>query len=345
MHIILTICSANYLAHAKTLGQSLIEHNPDFRFVIGLVDRIPPGFDPSSLRPFELLPVEELGIAALPEMVRKYNLVELNTAVKPFYIERLYRQEPTAEAVIYLDPDIVVYSSLQPLIRKLKDFNLIVTPHSCTFDDSPTNIYYETGMLSTGVYNLGFIATARSETTFSFLKWWQKRLENYCYYKPESGLFVDQLWVTLSPLYFPGVYVEKDPGYNMCYWNHFERCLSQREGRWFVNGKHELVFYHFSSYDPGKPDSVTKRVYSRTASFADRPDLKPIYDDYRSRLLANGYDSMMRFPFLLGRSPDESKHSVIPAVKNNIRAVLRTLPPPCKTVLKRAAQFTLNTLK
>ena len=85
--------------------------------------------------------------------------------------------------------------------------------------------------------------------------------------------------MSLAPLYFD-VYVEKNPGYNMCYWNHFERRLSQVNGRLFVNGEHDLVFYHFSSYSPDQPDRITARSKSRTASFTERPDLKPLYEDY-----------------------------------------------------------------
>src|SRR5438477_2789941 len=101
MTTVFTLCSANYLAHAKTLGQSLAEHNPECRFIIGLVDRLPNEVEPSFWHPFELLPVEEVGIENFSELVQKYDLVELNTAVKPFYMERIYRRDPSVDAVIY----------------------------------------------------------------------------------------------------------------------------------------------------------------------------------------------------------------------------------------------------
>src|ERR1700732_3216661 len=72
MITVLTLCSANYLAHAKTLGDSLAEHHPDFHFVIGLVDRVPKELTPSFWHPYELIPVEELGIPAFWEMVQRY---------------------------------------------------------------------------------------------------------------------------------------------------------------------------------------------------------------------------------------------------------------------------------
>ena len=345
MTVVFTLCSANYLAHARTLGDSLKEHNPDYDFVIGLVDRLPKGLHPSFWHPYEVLPVEEIGIPAFWEMVQRFDKIELNTSVKPFYMEHIYQRNPSVEKVLYLDPDILVFGSFQALEEKLRRYNIVVTPHSCTFDDTPTNIYYETGMLSTGIYNLGFLATARSDTTFAFVKWWQTRLQDQCYYDPGSGLFVDQLWVTLAPLYFPGVYVEKDPGYNMCYWNHFERQLSRQDGRYIVNGKHDLMFYHFSSFSPARPEVITTRVKSRTMSFSERPDLKPIYGDYCSRLLRAGYTSVSSLPWLIPRKPPRSELTVKTATKYGVRVILRSLPIGFQALLKRLAEITTNALK
>ena len=75
MTTVLTICSANYLAHARTLGDSVRAHNPDFHFVIGLVDRMPDGLEAGYLEPFEVIPVERLNLPQLGEMVKKYNVV------------------------------------------------------------------------------------------------------------------------------------------------------------------------------------------------------------------------------------------------------------------------------
>lgn len=345
MITVFTLCSANYLAHAKALGDSLMEHNPGYHFVIGLVDRLPKDLQASFWHPYELVPVEELGIPAFWDMVQNYDVVELNTAAKPFYMEHLYRRDPAVEAVIYLDPDILVCANFKPLAEKLRNYNIVVTPHSCTFDNTPTNIYYERGMLTGGVYNLGFIATSRSETTCAFLDWWQKRLRDNCYLQQGSGAFVDQLWVALAPLYFPGVHVEKDPGYNMCYWNHFERRLSRQDGRYIVNGKHDLMFYHFSSYDPMKPEAIASRTNSLTSSFSERPDLKPIYDDYRSRLLRAGYTSVSSLPYSIPRKPPESELTVKRTMKYGVRVLLRSLPRGFQALLKRLAQVATNALK
>lgn len=344
MITVFTLCSTNYLAHARTLGDSLATHNPDYHFVIGLVDRLPPRVRPEFWQPYELIPVEDLGIDDFAEMVARYDVVELNTAVKPFYIDYLYRRDPSVDAVIYLDPDILIYSSLSALDETLRTHSIVVTPHSCTYDDSETSIYYEQGMLSTGVYNLGFLATSRSENTNALVGWWQRRLKEHCYYTPGTGIFVDQLWMSLTPLYFD-VYVEKNPGYNMCYWNHFERSVSWIDGRPLVNGKYDLVFYHFSSYDPDRPDRITARPKSKIASFAERSDLRPLYDDYRCRLMASGYDSVKSVKYALRRYPPKSKLTLKTAYMQGMRKILHALPFSLQWALRRGAQFTLNSFK
>jgi hypothetical protein len=343
MIVVFTLCSANYLAQAKTLADSVLEHNPEYHVIIGLVDRVPENLSASYWQPYELIPVENLMIPGLQEMVDKYDIVELNTAVKPFYIEYLYQRNAQAEAVIYLDPDILVLSDLSPVLDKLHSNNIIITPHSCTFDDSSTNVYYELSMLRTGIYNLGFLATARSETTFFFLKWWQARLREHCYYRPGSGIFVDQLWVTLAPLYFPGVHVEKNPGCNMCYWNHFERRLTIRDGRYIVNGEHQLLFYHFSSYDPRQRDQMSTRKKSLVMTFDERPDLKPLFDMYTNRLLARDYMSIRSFKYSLPKRPAKSPPMTPKAaVRGGVRIVLRALPQVAQRRLKQFAEFTLE---
>jgi hypothetical protein len=341
MTTVLTICSANYLAHAAVLGDSVREHNPDCHFVIGLVDRIPKELAPAYLRNFEVIPVEHLALPEFDQMLRKYNVVELNTAVKPFYIQFLYERDQNVDVVIYLDPDTRNYGSFGSLLATLNTHNIVLTPHSCTYDNSAVNIHYEKVMLWAGVYNLGFIGTSRSDEVAAFLNWWQIRVKDHCFYRPGiAGSFFDQLWMGLVPLYFSGAYVETDPGYNMCYWNHFERRLSLRNGRYVVNGHHHLIFFHFSGYKPEQPDVSVTRVTEPISSFSERPDLRPIYDDYRSRLIARLYPSIKTIPWYFA-PPAESirKQQVKRAIKRVVEYCIGALPAAVKTRLNRLAQF------
>ena len=342
MTLVFTICSSNYLAQAKVLGDSLAESNPDCRFVIGLVDSLPTEVDFQSWMPHEVIPVANIGISEFDEMSVKYNIVELNTAVKPFYMEYFYEQDAAVDHVFYIDPDIMVLGSFSPLIEKLKSHNMIVTPHSCTYDDSEVNISYEWAMLRAGIYNLGFLATSRSAETSAFLKWWQIRLREHCYYLAQPGLFVDQIWVTLAQLYFKGFYVEKNPGYNMSYWNLFERELSFDGGKYKVNKSEVLVFYHFSSYNPDCPDRMISRDSGEIiATFTERPDLRPLFDDYQQRLIKAGIEDVRHIKCVYGRKPavvekvDENPSKL--KLKKLLGALLCLLPQKLRAMIARVA--------
>ncbi len=45
MTIAFTICSNNYLAHAKTVGDSYLKYHPNNKFIIGLVDKLQDEYD------------------------------------------------------------------------------------------------------------------------------------------------------------------------------------------------------------------------------------------------------------------------------------------------------------
>lgn len=329
MNIILTICSANYLAHARTLGDSILNHNPDVRIVIGLVDVLSPEVDMTGFERFEILDVAN----ALPEgvfsnLLTKYYLIELNTAVKPFLMDYLYKRDPLVDTVSYLDPDIRVYSSLVPLFKKVKEKGIIVTPHGCTYDDSPENIAGELSMLAVGLYNLGFIATARSDETADFLRWWMVRLKDHCTYREDvPGTFFDQNWVMLAGLYFKKFYVEKNLGYNIAWWNLFERDVSKKGEEYFVNDEYRLIFLHYSGYKPEKPDMILARS-NNPISFSGHPEIKPLFDDYKRSLIENKYNEFKELKWYY-QSIKEKRGSTIKissVLKRMILIFFKTIP-------------------
>jgi len=70
-----------------------------------LVDRVQAGL-PYDVDPrVQVIPLEDLGLDALPTLVQKYNIIELNTAVKPDAFFHLFRLTG-ATKILYLDPDI-----------------------------------------------------------------------------------------------------------------------------------------------------------------------------------------------------------------------------------------------
>lgn len=293
--IAFTLCSNNYLAQAKTLGESLRKTNPDIHFVIGLVDKRHAEIDYSSFDPFELISFEELGFSEFDGMISRYNIVEFNTAVKPFFIDYLFHAHSGC-TLFYVDPDIEVYQSFDELTKIINNgHDFIITPHLVYQPLQRSK--FEMLILNVGIFNLGFFGIKDTENGRSFVAWWKDRLTDYCKIDFQNGLFVDQLWVNFLPVFYSNVYILRDPGYNMGYWNFSERRLTKKVDGYYVNEEHRLVFFHFSSFDPLQPDKLCKHL---NYSFERRADLLPLYQSYTAKLLEKGFAKLSRVERMLG---------------------------------------------
>lgn len=302
---VFTLCSMNYLAQARVLGDSLLRWNPGIRFVIGLVDRLETrraGLIPGE---WEVLEVEQLGIDSFDDMCRRYDILELNTAVKPFYFRHLLKSG-RVERVIYLDPDIMVFDSLRPIEEALRNAFLVLTPHVLAPlpGEPPIGSFIvggrrvsERAFLANGIYNLGFAAVARSSASIQCLDWWKERTRLSCLNRPGQGMYVDQLWMNLAPVFFDGVHVLRHPGCNVAYWNLHERSLTVTGESYRVNEVAPLIFFHFSAYDPRQPDRICRWFSELT--LAHRPDLAPLFETYHKALLAAGHETLRNIPCAL----------------------------------------------
>lgn len=319
MKLAFTLCSNNYLGQAKALGDSLLLHNPDMKFVVGLVDRINPAIDYSFLDSFEVIQVEDIRINDFKEMCNRYDIVELNTAVKPFYF--LYLIEKfKPECVYYFDPDIVIFDSLQILHDELANSDIILTPHvlhhsndkllndsqnsySMSFERSFAEnfIYWELHAMRFGLYNLGFIGLSGVNESIKFLEWWKYRTDNYGDCDPDNSLFVDQLWVNFAPILFDNVKILKHYGLNVAHWNIHERDVSKRNGKFWINDKDPLIFFHYSSFSPKRPGMLSK--YDQELGIVISPEVADIIDLYHVMLVKNKFDELVKISCLLDLKP------------------------------------------
>jgi glycosyltransferase involved in cell wall biosynthesis len=291
-----TIVAKNYLAQARVLMESVRLWNPELLRIVVLVDQIEGYFDPDK-EPFEVLLSEDLNIPKSKWFHFKYTVLELSTAVKPYVVEFLF-QRYDLDKVIYLDPDIKLYASLQPLLDTLDEASVVLTPHLTDpiEDDLQPS---ELDILRTGTYNLGFIGLSSGPETHRFLRWWQNKLYDLCLVDPPRGLFVDQRWMDLAPGLFDGVTIIREPGYNVAYWNLGSRHIDRLEDGWTVNGE-PLYFFHFSGFDPRDPE-VFSRHQNRFRLCGLDLNTQEVVLSYRDELLSRGFDTCKAWPYAYGR--------------------------------------------
>ena len=231
-------------------------------------------------------------------MAFKFDILELNTDVKPFLLERL---AASYEYFFYLDPDIYVYGSMEGLVSRLESRTAIITPHSTSpIEDEmkPAEIDF----MRAGIYNLGFFGARSCPESLRLLQWWGRRCVELGYNDARQGLFVDQKFIDLVPAFFEGVVIERSPSYNAAYWNLHERNIdTSTPGRPLVNGQ-LLVFFHFSGLSVEKPTEARLEIskYQNRSDFSNRPDVKPLFDDYRANLVTNGHRELRSLPYGFG---------------------------------------------
>ena len=220
-----TIVSANYIALAATLMQSVRDHNPGAARFIVLVDAMQdfPGLDLAA----ELLPVNACGIAGFGNMALWYDVMELNTAVKPSVFLHLFGRG--FGQVAYLDPDILVTAPLQPVWDGLEGHSCVLTPHHLhpLQDGRHPN---DLAIMKSGVYNLGFLGLRNDEDAARLARWWADRLLTGCRVDLPGHMFTDQRWMDLAPAFVPRTLILRHPGCNLAYWNlpHRGRCAGRR---------------------------------------------------------------------------------------------------------------------
>jgi len=293
-----TIIAKNYLANARTLMSSVREHHPEIARSVLLVDSVDRFFDPDT-EDFHIDLSSALPIPHNRLFHFKYSVLELSTAVKPYYLDLLF-EERGFDVVLYCDPDIVLYDRLAPVLDALQRSIVVLTPH-LTGPLEDGRLPGEREIMQSGAYNLGFIGLRRSEETMRFLHWWQRKLYNDCISDIGQNLFVDQRWIDLVPGMFDGIAILRDPGLNVAYWNLPLREVAEREGKYRVNGV-SLRFFHFSGYRIDHPASMSR--YEDRYTDALPAPLDVLFDSYRTQLLANGHADASGWPFAYGAFPD-----------------------------------------
>ena len=302
-----TSLTFSYLSRARVLVWSLKRFHPDWHFVAVITDKEPEGFDFNieDEQFDEVIRGQDLPIENMESWMFKHDLVETCTAVKGPVLDMLCQRED-ADKVVYLDPDIAVFSPLDSLIESLDMNDILLTPHQLSPDEDDSAIRdNEICSLMHGIYNLGFVAVSTRDEGRRFAQWWSARLQSFCYDDIPSGLFTDQRWCDHVPAFFEGVKIIKDPGCNLASWN-----LSQRkvgitpEGEVLVNGS-PLKFYHVTKYGP-----VGLNMTERYA--ADNTEVYELWGWYGRKLaeytppgLPDGYWGYSEFQ---NREPIQKEH-------------------------------------
>ena len=336
--IFFTSVNLAYLAKARLLASSVKEHMPDSIFVLALLDDESVNIEPFSDCFDEVIYPSQLQISDFESWIFAHNVVEACTAQKGRVLSLLLTKYPNQD-VVYLDPDIKVYSRLYELESALNEFDVVLTPHITIPETTTKGIEAnELSALQHGAFNLGFIGVKNSARGGEFARWWDSRLQRYCFDEKHRGLFTDQKWIDLVPGLFDGVGVLRHPGYNIATWNILQRevLLDPVDSKLLSNGQ-PLRFIHFSGYDSGAHRDAVSAFTSSSSHFRE------LSKDYSSELATFEASTDVKKDWIFSSLQDGTK--IKPEWRRAYRDVYRQHSPTSNPFTLPSSSFDQMTLE
>jgi glycosyltransferase involved in cell wall biosynthesis len=329
--VFFTICAKNYLPIARACLSSLRDTHPDAHLALVLCDGMDQGYDPKC-ESWAVISVDQLSVPTFNDMKVRYDVMELNTAVKPFAFTYFFKCG--FDAVFYVDPDLFFLTPLEECFAAFSaGQDAVVTPHiTSPIGDgkSPGDI----DMLRVGVYNLGFLALRRAPSSEAFAGWWGEKLRTGSVANLSEGLFTDQKWCDLLPSFIPKTVILHHPGYNVAYWNLMHRNIVQVPEGWEANGQ-PLRFAHFSG-----ASFVDAGVFSKHQNRYTRATMGPLgslYDTYRDLVRSNGIGEI-EYTYSFDTAPNGGK------IPRQLRLIYRShRPSPEEGSVQALIDFALAT--
>ena len=261
--------------------------------------------------------IEAGGIVAnFAAMCAYYDALELNTAVKPHAFRALLA-EADVGSVVYLDPDTFVYRPLTEIGEGLARAPLVLTPHMTRPLRGEANPNDHV-ILTSGSYNLGFMAVRNEPQIEALLDWWAEKLEFDCRVDFAAGLFTDQKWMDLAPGLVSDLALLRTPALNLAYWNLEGRELFKGADGWRVDGE-SLGFFHFSGFDPARPELLSK--HQDRIKVVPGSALADLLKDYAAARLRNGHAQAKATPY--GHRAFPSGRLIMPDQRRRMLAAAR----------------------
>lgn len=310
---IFTIVAKNYVGLAQLLQKSIMSHNSTVDFYIIVADELDSSVYPNNT--IEAKSSLDISPNLWTEMSFKYNLTEFCTSIKPFAFKYLFLKG--YDKVIYMDPDIYVFNSLEPIFEDLNNANVIMTPHVAGMHIDYKGEHDESLILWEGSYNLGFCALSRSKKVLLMLDWWGNKLIDQCFAYKGYPWCYDQKWMSLLNCYFNQneIKISRNLGYNLAPWNYFEREVFYESGIFKVRYRHgdcekdvfPVTFVHFAGYRYA--DLINGEVNRDRLNIADYNDINQLLQIYIKEFQDNA-DEMNKYlhlPYTYGSYNDGTK--------------------------------------
>ena len=275
-----TYFNINYLAHGKSLYESLVKFMPKAKLLMMCMDDESYNILSSQNYPNAILAKYSDMEAQHPELlVAKNNrsLVEYfytcSSATCVYALENIEE----IDSITYLDADLYFFSNPQSVFDEIGNSSIGIIEHKFSKLTQRNTIY--------GIYNVGWITFKNDEEGKKCLYDWNTNCIEWCYQKLEDGKYADQKYLDQWPKNYKNLCVIKNKGANLAIWNINNYKLHKKEDQIYVD-EDKLVFYHFANFKQIEKNifkTDLSRVFYKTKGIIK----EDIYIPYINSILKN----------------------------------------------------------
>jgi hypothetical protein len=184
---------------------------------------------------------------------------------------------PAGEVATYLDADLFFYSSPAPLFAAMEGASVGLVGHR--------HHWWTRRLEKYGRLNVGWVSFRADAAGRAAASWWRARCLEWCFAWLDGDRFADQKYLDHMIAALPGVREIDHPGANVGPWNVCRHRVGRRaDGSFVVDGRHPLVFFHYSGVveNPGGEWSCSNISYLGPFPRLVREEL---YRPYIARIL------------------------------------------------------------
>jgi hypothetical protein len=291
MNAFCTIVTPDHMDRALALLQSLREHTKPVPFFVLATNSV--SYEPEGVQVVSLdtLCAED---ETARQVCTKYgnSTDKARWSLKPVFTTFILRKYSAVSQVLYLDCDVCFFDSADVLFSQLASGGVLLTPHWRPIDPGPSLSTFRLNFQD-GLFNAGCVGI--NSRGVDAMKWWARACLSECIVDREQGLFVDQRYLDILPIYFPDTVICRHQGCNVAAWNmHLRRCTIN--GHVLINDIWPLVFLHFTRstierIERSKDDALYQALQHHKALIKSASEVLNAYDinrDCVSDKLATG---------------------------------------------------------
>lgn len=278
---ICTYFDFNFLPKGLALYHSIKRQNSEFNFYVLALDHNTYNYL-INLHYYDLIPIsfesynEYFNLSPDKYLDRK----QYYFSVTPNICLHIFKVFPGVDTLLYLDADVYVTNSLNPIYEEVGDASIAFCSHRF-------NPFYKFFTKNYGRYNVGVNFFRKSEIGLNCLLDWKSDCDGWFPGKPGYPLdfFSDQIFLDEWPKKYKDLKIIMNIGVNTAPWNIANYKIEFKQDSYWVNDN-PLIIYHFSSLrkiDINKWDCNTVPYFTSISG-----TLKKLYKDYITEIESFG---------------------------------------------------------